>query len=198
LIGSKKFTFFDKKLVTMDYNLSSFFSTIVDPRRSQGQRHTLKNILTISLMAILSGHQGLRGFERFAKSNAEDLTEVLGLKHGVPCYYTFQVLFTALNEQVLVGDFITWMRQYHAQLADSFIALDGKVVKSSVNGGNTALQNFVSIVSAFGHQSGLVYGMQSFENGKSGERQALRDLVEALGLKDKVFTLDALHTQKNT
>jgi len=38
--------------------------------------------------------------------------------------------------------------------------------------------------------------MKSFENGKSGEGQALRDLVEQLGLKDKVFTMDALHAQK--
>ncbi|MFT6479448.1 MAG: hypothetical protein ACJAVP_002598, partial [Spirosomataceae bacterium] len=29
-----------------------------------------------------------------------------------------------------------------------------------------------------------------------GEIQALRDLVNKLGLVDKVFTVDALHTQK--
>jgi hypothetical protein len=182
----------------MDYKIQEFFATLNDPRRSQGQRHSLTNVLTIVLMAILSGHQGLRGFARFASSNAEELKEVLDLKHGVPCYYTFQVLLTALNEQIVVQKFITWMRQYHEHLADSFLALDGKVVKSSVHGGNTSFQNFISIVSAFGHQSGMTYGMQSFENGKSGEIQALRDLVVNLGLKDKVFTMDALHTQKNT
>jgi DDE_Tnp_1-associated len=180
----------------MDYNIKEFFSTLTDPRRGQGQRHSLQNILTIVIMAILSGHQGIRGFARFAENNEKELTEVLSLRHGVPCYYTFQVLMTALNEQIVIQKFMLWMRQYHAQLADSFISLDGKVVKSTVAGGNTAFQNFVSIVSAFGHQSGMAYGMKSFENGKSGEMQALRDLVSDLGLSDKIFTMDALHTQK--
>jgi hypothetical protein len=180
----------------MEYKIKEFFSTLTDPRRGQGQRHSLENVMTIILMAIVSGHQGIRGFSRFAQSNVSELTEVLQLKHGVPCYYTFQVILTALNQQLLVNNFMTWMRQYHAEMADTFIALDGKVVKSTVSGGNTSLQNFVSIVSAFGHQSGMTYGMQGFENGKSGEIQALRDLVMNLGLTDKVFTVDALHTQK--
>lgn len=180
----------------MTYNIQEFFSTLKDPRRGQGQRHSLQNILTIAIMAILSGQQGIRGFERFARNNAQELTEFLGLKHGVPCYYTFQSLFKSLNEQLLVDSFATWMRQYHELMGDAFVALDGKAVKSSVSGGNTSLQNFVSIVSAFGHQSGMVYGMKCFENGKGGEVQALRDLVVNLGLKHKVFTLDALHTQK--
>lgn len=184
-------------MAKMEYKLKEFFSTLTDPRRGQGQRHSLENIMIIVIMAIISGHQGIRGFARFAEHNGTELTEVLKLKHGVPCYYTFQVLLTALNEQIVAQKFMIWMRQYHAELADTFIALDGKVVKSTVNGGNTAFQNFVSIVSAFGHQSGMVYGMKSFENGKSGEIQALRDLVMDLGLTDKVFTVDALHTQKN-
>jgi hypothetical protein len=178
------------------YDIKSFISTIDDPRRAQGQRHTLENLVIIIIMAILSGYQGIRGFARFAQSNEKELIEVLQLKHGVPCYYTFQVLFVAINAQVLAQKFTQWMSQYQAQLADTFLSLDGKVVKSSVNGGNTALQNFVSVVSAFGHQSGMVYGMKSFENGKSGEIQALRDLVSDLGLTDKVLTIDALHTQK--
>lgn len=174
-----------------------FLCSINDPRRGQGQRHSLQNILIIIIMAIISGHQGLRGFARFASNNESALAEVLDLKHGVPCYYTFHSVFNALSEQLLAQRFMTWMRSYHAELADKFLSLDGKVVKSTVHGGNTSLQNFVSVVSAFGHQSGMVYGMKSFENGKSGETQALRDLVQELGLTDTVFTMDALHSKKN-
>ncbi len=175
-----------------------FLSGLKDPRRKQGQRHTLQNIFVIVIMAILSGHQGLRGFARFAQANAEELGEVLGLKHGVPCYHTFRQVFNALNEQLVAQQFMTWMRSYHADMGDNFIALDGKSVRSSVSGGNTKLQNFISVVSAFGHQSGMVYGMGSFENGKGGERPALQQLLAALGISDKVFTMDAAHSNKKT
>jgi len=180
----------------MSYSINDFFDSIPDPRRSQGQRHQLADVLLIIMMAILSGHQGIRGFARFAKANAAELTTQLKLKYGVPCYFTFHSILTGLDEQLLVAKFIQWVKNSLPESADDFIALDGKAIVASSSGGLTSAQNFVAVVNAFGHRSGLVYGMQSFENGKSGEGEALRKLVSELGLKDKVFTLDALHTQK--
>jgi hypothetical protein len=176
----------------MQYKIGDFFDSLQDPRRGQGQRHRFDDVLTIVLMAILSGHQGLR----FAKANATELTEVLELKYGVPCYFTFRAILSALDEELLVSGFIKWVKGYLPDQADDFIALDGKAIRATSEGGSTKLQNFVALVNAFGHQSGVVYGMKSFENGKSGEAQALRELVQQLGLKGKVFTMDALHAQK--
>ena len=180
----------------MCYKMFEFFNSLVDPRRGQGLRHQLDDVLIIVIMAILSGHQGLRGFTRFAKGNEAELTEILELKYGVPCFYTFRAVLTGLDAQILATKFIQWVKSYLPDTADDFIALDGKAIKATSKGGNTKLQNFVAVVNAFGHSSGMVYGMESYENGKSGEAQALRDLVTNLGLKDKVFTMDALHTQK--
>lgn len=181
----------------MQYEMFDFLAGFSDPRRGQGQRHKLQDVLTIVIMAILSGCQGLKGFARFAASNREELTSVLKLKHGVPCFFTIRSILTGLDEQLLAQSFIKWVRGYHPSLGDEYIALDGKAVASTTNGGNTSLQNFISVVSAFGHQSGMVYGMKSFENGKGGEPEALRTLVGQLGLSGKVFTMDALHTKKN-
>ena len=147
-------------------------------------------------MAIISGEQGLRGFSRFAASNESELTEILNLKHGIPCFFTFRAVLNGLEEQLLAQKFISWVKKYAPESQDDFIAIDGKAVSSTATEGKSELQNFVSVVSAFGHQSGLVYGMKSFENGKSGEAETLRQLVNQLGLKDKVFTMDALHVQK--
>ena len=180
----------------MKYDILSFFDSLEDPRRKQGQRHQFKDILTIIIMAILSGHQGLRGFNRFARANAAELTEALDLKHGVPKYSTLQSLLTSLDEQILVIKFIEWAKSILPESEDEFIALDGKAIRATTVGGNSKLQNFVAVVNAFGHKSGLVYGMNSYENGKSGEGEALRNLIEQLGLTDKVFTMDALHCQK--
>jgi hypothetical protein len=96
-------------------------------------------------MAILSGHQGLRGFNRFAKSNAEELTEALKLKHGVSGYSTFQTLLKDLDEQILVTKFIEWVKSIVPASADDFIALDGKAIKATTAGGNTKWQNFVAV-----------------------------------------------------
>ena len=180
----------------MEYQLNDFFDSLTDPRRGQGQRHKFHHVLMIVIMAIISGHQGLRGFARFAQANEKELTKELGLKHGVPCYFTFRTILMGLDNQVYADKFIKWVKGNTDESTDDFIALDGKSIASTTKGGQTQLQNFVAIVSAFGHRSGLVYGMKSFENGKSGEAAALRDLVAILDVKGKVLTMDALHTQK--
>ncbi len=74
----------------MDYDLRSYFKLLKDPRRPQGQRYSLENILTIVIMAILSGCQGLRGFTRFASSNEPELVSLFNLKHGVPVIILFR------------------------------------------------------------------------------------------------------------
>jgi DDE_Tnp_1-associated len=180
----------------MGYQLSKFIGQFTDPRRKQGQRFSLESLLIIILMGILSGYQSLKGLARFAKSNAEELIDTLSLKHGVPKFNTFRDMLQHLDADLLTQHFIAWAKQYHKDWGDEFVALDGKAIKSTVAGGNTSFQNFVAVVSAFGHSSGMVYGMQSYENSKSGETQCLQDLVEKLGCVDKTFTMDALHTKK--
>lgn len=180
----------------MQYNLLDFISSLNDPRRGQGQRHTLENIILIVLMAILSGHQGIKGFARFAASNAAELTEALHLKHGVPSFGTFRSVLLFLDEHLLAAKFIEWVKGCHGSFDDDSVSLDGKLLRSTGKGINTSHQRFVSAVSAFGHQSGLIYGMLSFSNGKSGEADAVRSLVKQLGLEGKVLTMDAMHCQK--
>lgn len=180
----------------MDYQIQDFIGQLKDPRRGQGQRHKFEHIIIITLMAILSGHQGLKGIARFASSNAQELSDTLNMKHGIPKFNTIRDVLNAINADLMAQTFITWMQQYHSDLGDDFVALDGKAVRSTVGGGNTSLQNFIAVVSAFGHKSGMVYGMESYENAKSAESQTLRDLVAKLGFSGVVFTMDALHTQK--
>jgi hypothetical protein len=58
-------------------------------------------------------------------------------------------------------------------------------------------QNFVSVVSAYSHQPGVVLAAQQFESKKSSELKVVQTMLEALQLEGVVFTLDALHCQKN-
>jgi hypothetical protein len=180
----------------LHYALRLYLSSVPDYRCRQGQRYPLSDLLLIVLMAILSQKQGLRDFARFAQSNSAILTTLLQLKQGVPQYATFQSLFSHLSAYELSAKFIAWLQTYHPTLAGDYIALDGKAVKSTVTGGRSSTQDFISVVSAFGQCSGSTYGMESFQHNKSGEAQALRDLVEKLGLSGKIYTADALHCQK--
>lgn len=180
----------------MQYNLFEFLQNIDDPRRSQGVRFPLPALLAIIIMAILSGYSGLKGFARFAKSNAKELVSIFALKHGVPTFGTIRTILLSLDKEVLTREFGNWMRQYFPQDEPTWIALDGKGLNSTVSNAHESLQSFVFVVSAFAQKSGLVFGLTSFDNGKSGEGDALELLIQRLDLKGAIFTMDAIHTQK--
>ena len=185
-----------KKLVNTQYNLFGFLRKLHDPRRTQGQRFALYSILAITIMAILSGETGLRGFTRFAKSNESELVKTFSCKHGGPTFGTFRIILLSVNPIELAQHFKTWMSAY-VELDDTF-ALDGKTLRSTVTHLNEALHDFVNITSLFGHKNGLVTAIKSFRIKETQEAEALRPLIASLGIKEVTFTMDAVHTQKNT
>ncbi len=77
------------------------------------------------------------------------------------------------------------------------MAIDGKSIIGTVTEHRTAYQNFVSLVSVYSHQPGVVLAAQQFESKKSSELKVVQTMLETLQLEGVVFTLDALHCQKN-
>ena len=180
----------------MQYNLLDFLTGFTDCRRAQGQRHSLPVFLAMVIMAIISGHQGLKGFARFMKANEAELSGTFGLKHGVPSFGTVRTLLQIVKPEELAKKFAHWMEKYLPLEAEVWLTLDGKALASTVRSPHNSLQSFVYVVSTFAQRSGLVHQMSSFESGKAYEAEAVRQMIEKLGLKGAIFTLDALHCQK--
>jgi DDE_Tnp_1-associated len=180
----------------MEYNLQDFLSKVKDYRRGAGQRYPLWAVLSMIIMSIISGAKGYREFGRFMKANQDSLIECFKLKHGVPSHVTIRAILRKLDLYTLTKSFRAWMSVCAPPDSAEWLAIDGKSLSSTVTNPNDSLQNFVSVVSVFAQHSGLVYDLQAFENGKAFEPRIVRQLIRRLGLKDAVFTLDAIHCQK--
>ena len=76
------------------------------------------------------------------------------------------------------------------------MAVDGKSIRGTVTAPGTAYQNFVSLVSVYSHQQGVVLAAQQFESKHNSELKVVQIILEALDLEGVVFTMDALHCQK--
>jgi predicted transposase YbfD/YdcC len=72
------------------------------------------------------------------------------------------------------------------------IAVDGKTVRGSGSGGETAIH----MVSAFATALGVVLGQEKVAS-KSNEITAIPELLKALHLKEALVTIDAMGCQKN-
>ena len=180
----------------MTYDLLGYLSQVRDFRRKEGLRYPLAPTLAMIIMAIICGAKGYREFARFMQSNKEELSAVFSLRHGLPSHVTIREILQNLDLKHLKEAFEKWMQQFPLEGAEKWVAIDGKSLAATVKDAHNPLQSFVIVVSAFAHESGLVYGMRSFDSGKIGEAGQVRQLIEHLGLKEVTFTLDAAHCQK--
>ena len=149
-------------------------------------------------MGTISGCRSYYALEDFGARHYGAVSEQLGLKvTRLPSDTTFRRILQKLDFQILVQHFEQWMNSTFTIEPGEWVAIDGKSIKGTFTEPSTAYQNFVSMVSVYSHQSGVVLAAQQFESTKSSELKVVQTMLEALQLEGVVFTLDALHCQKN-
>ncbi len=151
-------------------------------------------------MAILSGATSYRKRERFIKARRKRLNKLCGINwKRAPAHNTIRYAFIGLDTEHLEIVFRTHAKLRQGQSPYGSIARDGKVLRGSFDHFND--RKAAQMLSAFATDSQLVLGhlwITDKEGEKEHEIQAAQRLIEERDLSDPLFTLDALHTQKNT
>jgi len=176
--------------------LIEMLSKVEDPRSAHGLRYRLKDLLLMCTMAIMSGHSTYRGMGRFLKNNEKDIRKTFGSHHGVPCYVSIRDVLQSIDFDNFASVFNQWARQYVPMCKGDTKSADGKAISSTTTHSHDAFQNFVSLVSIFSSQRGIVLHCGKIENKKESEIPKIRDLIKALDVEGEIFTIDALHCQK--
>lgn len=179
--------------------LLQHLATVPDPRRGQGRRYPLPQLLTMTIMAMMSGHHGYRPTERFIHDNADELRDLLDWpREAMPSNVTLRAVLQALDFDALATAFRSWAAERLPE--GEVLAVDAKAVRSTYTGHDTAEQDFVALVSAYGVRSGIVASATRYQNGETSEVAATQDLIadlaQALDLSGITVTLDALHAVK--
>lgn len=177
-------------------NLYERFKSLDDFRRGQARSHKLETVLLIVTMSIMSGYTGIRATGDFIKRNRKELLDVLKPKNDkLPSFQTISRVLSRLDFGKLSKLFMDWSKDYLEE--DTWYALDGKGISGTVKNAHNSLQEYSNLVSVFSTNKKQVLAVERVKN-KSGEIIAVRDLLKQLDLENVVFTLDALHCQKET
>ena len=181
--------------------LKTCFANIPDPRRAQGKRYDLPHMLMYSVLAIVSGAISYRRIHQFIATHWQRLNEVFGSNwRKAPAYtsirYTLQGLDAADVEQAFRAH-INALLVSQTDKVRPLIALDGKTLRGSLD--NFEDRKAAQVLSAFLVDAKLVLGHILIEDkDKDHEIQAAQRLINELGLAGHLYTLDALHCQKNS
>lgn len=168
------------------------FQHLQDPRVERTRHHSLVAIVTIAILAVLSGADGFVAIETYGKAKQAWLGTFLDLPNGIPSHDTFGRVIGSLEPQALEESFLAWVSSITERLSIKLIHIDGKTAKGSYDrqGNLKALHS----VSAWSSEHGLVLAQQKVD-GKSNEITAVPLLLKLLNLKGAVVTLDAMGTQ---
>lgn len=178
--------------------LMEVLAEIPDSRKARGKRHPLSAILALVCVAVLCGYRSYSAVAQWARIYPADLVRALGFTHPTPpCAATLCTVLRHLDRAQVEAKLGAWAEAVLASLPaapaeEEAVALDGKTVRGSRRQG--ALH--VHLLSALSHRLGLTLGQQAVDD-KTNEIAVAVPLLRSLVLEGRVFTMDALLTQRS-
>lgn len=175
------------------------FATIPDPRRAQGKMYALAPVLMVSVLAVLSGATSYRKVHGFIDTHLPRLNETFGLGwRKAPAYSSVRTILHGLDPLAVEEAFRTHAAALMPDRSDDgipvTIAVDGKTLRRSFD--NFHDRKAAHVLSAFAQDEAIILGHLAIDD-KSNEIPAAQALITELGLEGRLFTLDAMHCQKN-
>jgi hypothetical protein len=170
--------------------------TLADPRRLQGRLYPLAPLLFISVLAVLTGANSYRTIARFTDAHRLRLNDGRGLQwKRAPAHTAIRYAFVKRSPEAVEAAFRAPSAALAAEWdhAPDCIAVDGKALKGSFDA--MIDPRAAHVLSAFTPTQQLILGPVSIQE-KSNEIPAAPPLIEARGLRGRVFTLEAEHCQK--
>lgn len=174
-------------------SIQAHFSALRDPRIDRRRRHKLLDILVIALCAALCGIDDWASVELFAELKEDWFRTFLELPGGIPSHDTFGRVFSRLDPNAFEACFRSWIATLAEAATEGVVAIDGKSLRGSFD--TASSKNPLHMVSAFSARSGLCLGQVATDT-KSNEITAIPALLQTLGLKGCIVTIDAMGCQK--
>jgi SET domain-containing protein len=149
-------------------------------------------------MAIMSGYSGERAKGDFVKRNKQRLIKALRIrKKKLPSYQTIARILENVGFEELTKVFKEWAQEKIKIEEKEWISLDGKGINGTLKNTHKAEQEFINLVTVFSNKQKVGLSVGKVGN-KSNEIPLVKELIKELDLKGVIFTLDALHCQKET
>jgi hypothetical protein len=175
--------------------LTDYLGLVEDSRSHINRNHNLVDIMFLVLNGVISGAEGWSDIEDFGHEKLDWLRQFRPFENGIPTRHSIARIIRSVNIEQLSLALYSWVNEQREENDKPLIAIDGKTIRGAVNRNDK--DKTLHLVSAFDTQEGLVLFQQATQ-GKGTEIQAVRDLLSILDTKGRIFTLDALHCQRDT
>ena len=187
-----------KHIMTNIELIVSDFKQISDPRKAQGKRYKLHNILTIMVLSMLSGCDDFESMALFCKEKSDFLIKN-GLLDGknYPSHDLFRYIMIILTPDTLSKILYSWLEHIEllepvaSELAPKLIHIDGKVLRATRTSEHS--KTGLLVINAYLSNRQVTIG-QTLADKKSCEKKAIPLFINDLHLEGAIVTIDAIAT----
>lgn len=170
--------------------LISHLEKIKDPRKNRGKRYNLVPILLCCFLATICGYKNYSGYSEFCRNYGESLEDILGFNgKNTPCATTFFNVLKSVGIRAFEKIICEWVESLLSE--EEVISIDGKTLIGTKKQGG----KYHHLLSAFANRFGITL-YQSPVDSKTNEIKGVIELLKGISIKGKIFTMDALLTQK--
>ena len=186
--------------------LIEILAEIPDFRKAKGKRHPLSAILAMACVAMMSGYKSYSAMAEWGRNYGAKLARALGFTHKkTPCASTLHTVFRNIDKEELESKLSSWAEGVMSATADAggnaevpedaleAVSLDGKTLGGSRKQGAPGTH----LLSAVSHRLGVTLTQQAGDH-STDEMRIIHEALQNLVLEGRVFTMDALNTQRNT
>lgn len=178
----------------MNEEAQESLESITDPRQKKKITHPLKNIIMITICAVICGANTWEEIADFGKVKKEWLRRFLILPDNTtPSSDTIARLFHIIKVKEFESFFICWINSLIPKSEQDYVAIDGKTLRRSFD--KKSDKAAIHMVSAWSSSNSCVLGQVKTE-AKSNEITAIPELLKVLELENSIVTIDAMGTQK--
>lgn len=174
-------------------SLLEILADIPDPRRKRGLRHPLSAVLSLAVLAMLSGNKTYQAIAQYGRDKGAALAHALGFRRGkTPCKSSFSVLFRSLDIVAFEAALGRWVASRLPQGQELVVSLDGKTLRGSRDG-DTPGQHLVAL---YASEAQAVLAQLKVD-AKTNEHKAALQMLGVLPLRGKIILGDAMFCQRD-
>jgi hypothetical protein len=200
--------------MAISLSLLEVLAQVPDPRCRRGRRHPLTAILSLAVLAMLTGCHSYTAIAQFGRDKGFALAHALGFRRGkTPTTSTFSLIFRALDVVAFEAALSRWVAthvpaaqestaqesasqesasQESASQEELHVCLDGKTARGSKDG-QTPGQH---LVAAYAPAAQAVLA-QIRVDAKTNEHKAALQLLGIVPVQGRVLTGDAMFCQRD-
>ncbi len=165
---------------------------IPDYRCGRKKPHVLYEMLTYLIIGYSCGRTSVGRALEWGRSHVDFLREHMSLEHGIASEPTISRMLSGIDEEIFCLTFMEWVAEILKEQGIHII-IDGKALRGATEKAKDGAVPYV--LNAIDAATQLVVGQLAISE-KANEITAIPQLLELLDIKDNVFTIDAIGTQK--